>query len=274
MYTVSHERLRIEQQGSVMTATLCRGDAGNGMDRLLAESLVAWADQVVTSAQAGRLRVAVLRNQGFAFCVGGDLVHFTNAANMAAELSYVAGSIHEALKALTAAPVPIVTVVDGVAAGGGVGLALVGDIVIGTPATKFKMAYTSVGLSPDCGGSWFLTQRVGLGRALEMTLSDRTVGVDEAQRIGLVGPVSDSHAGTDQTVDQVTERLASMSRESLATTKRLIRSSLTTDLFAHLDMEAYNISRLGATADGLEGVRAFSEKRPPVFGNSRGAAVQ
>lgn len=271
MHAVSDERIRIRQRGAVMTATLCRGDVGNGIDRLLADSLVAWADRVVADAKAGRLRVAVLRNEGFGFCVGGDLVHFTSVANMAAELNYVAGSIHEAIKILVTAPVPIVTVVDGVAAGGGVGLALVGDIVIGSPATKFKMAYTGVGLSPDCGGSWFLTQRVGLGRALEMTLANRTVGVDEAERTGLVGPVSDSNAGIDQTVDQVTALLASMSRESLATTKRLIRSSMTTDLFAHLDVEAHNISRLGATPDGLEGVRVFSEKRPPVFEDSVGA---
>jgi 2-(1,2-epoxy-1,2-dihydrophenyl)acetyl-CoA isomerase len=266
MDTESNDHLAIDLQGTVLTATLCRGDVGNGMDRVLANSLAAFASQVVEGAKTGSVRVAVLRNEGFGFCVGGDLTHFTNASNLPTELQYVAETIHDALKTLTTAPVPIVTVVDGVAAGGGVGLALVGDIVIGTPATKFKMSYTSVGLSPDCGGSWFLSQRVGLGRALEMTLTDRTVAVEEAEKIGLVGPVCGADADLDQMVKGLTGRLTAMSKDSLATTKRLIRSSVTRDLFDQLDDEAHHITRLSATPDGAEGVRAFSEKRLPAFG--------
>jgi 2-(1,2-epoxy-1,2-dihydrophenyl)acetyl-CoA isomerase len=265
MNTGSNDHLRIDQEGTVLTATLCRAASGNGMDRALADSLVGWATQIMEGAKTGSVRVAVLRNEGFAFCVGGDLNHFTNASNLSAELRHVAETIHQALKMLTTAPVPIITVVDGVAAGGGVGLALVGDIVIGTPATKFKMSYTSVGLSPDCGGSWFLSHRVGLGRALEMTLTDRTVGVEEAETIGLVGPVCGADGDPNQVVKEVTARLTAMSMDSLATTKRLIRSSVTNDLFHHLDDEAHHITRLSATPDGAEGVRAFAEKRRPAF---------
>lgn len=261
----SNDHLAVRLQGTVLTATLRRGDAGNGMDRVLADSLANFSWKVVEGAEAGSIRVVVLRNEGFGFCVGGDLVHFAGASDLPAELEYVAQTIHEALKTLTTAPVPIITVVDGVAAGGGVGLALVGDIVIGTPATKFKMSYTSVGLSPDCGGSWFLTQRVGLGRALEITLTDRTVAVAEAERIGLVGPVCGAD-DLEQVVDVTTARLAAMSADSMATTKKLIRSSVTHDLFTHLDEEVHHITRLSGTPDGAEGVRAFSEKRRPVFG--------
>jgi 2-(1,2-epoxy-1,2-dihydrophenyl)acetyl-CoA isomerase len=261
----SNDHLAVDLHGTVLTGTLCRGDVGNGMDRVLADSLTAFAENVVEGAASGSVRVAVLRNEGFGFCVGGDLTHFTNASNLPEELQYVAETIHEAIKTLTSAPVPVITVVDGVAAGGGVGLALVGDIVIGTPATKFKMSYTSVGLSPDCGGSWFLTQRVGLGRALEMTLTDRTVAIEEAERIGLVGPVCGTDSDVDEVVAGVIGRLSSMSRESLATTKRLLRSSVNAALFDHLDDEAHHITRLSATTDGVEGVRAFAEKRRPAF---------
>jgi len=265
MHLLNNDHVAVALHDDVLTATLRRSDVGNGMDRVLADSLTAFAHDVVEGAEAGSVRVAVLRNEGFGFCVGGDLSHFSNATDLPAELQYVAETIHEALKVLIAAPVPLVTVIDGVAAGGGVGLALAGDIVIGTPATKFKMSYTSVGLSPDCGGSWFLTQRVGLGRALEITLTDRTVGVEEASRIGLVGPVCGPDADLDDTVRAVTSRLAAMGTDSLATTKRLLRLSVTADLTDHLDEEARQITRLSASADGAEGVRAFFEKRRPAF---------
>ncbi len=265
MHLLNNDHIAVALLDGVLTATLRRSDVGNGMDRVLADSLTAFAHDVIEGAKTGRVRVAVLRNEGFGFCVGGDLTHFSNAADLPAELQYVAETIHEAIKELIAAPVPLVTVIDGVAAGGGVGLALAGDIVIGTPATKFKMSYTSVGLSPDCGGSWFLTQRVGLGRALEITLTDRTIGVGEAERIGLVGPVSAPDADLDDTVRALTKRLAAMGTDSLATTKRLLRSSVTVDLTDHLDEEARQITRLSASADGAEGVRAFFEKRRPAF---------
>ncbi|AQT82359.1 hypothetical protein B1R94_28630 [Mycolicibacterium litorale] len=261
----SNDHVGVTLHDEVLTATLRRGDVGNGMDRVFADSLISFAHDLVECTQAGSVRVAVLRNEGFGFCVGGDLTHFSNATDLPGELRYVAETIHEALKVLVTAPVPVVTVVDGVAAGGGVGLALAGDIVVGTPATKFKMSYTSVGLSPDCGGSWFLTQRVGLGRALEITLTDRTVGVEEAERIGLVGPVCPPDADLDHAVHALTARLAAMGTDSLATTKRLLRSSVTTDLTDHLDEEARQITRLSSTPDGAEGVRAFFEKRRPTF---------
>ncbi len=265
MHLNSNDHVAVALQDDVLTATLRRVDAGNGMDRVLADSLTSFAYDVAEGAEAGSVRVAVLRNEGFGFCVGGDLIHFSNATDLPAELQYVAETIHQALKVLIAAPVPLVTVIDGVAAGGGVGLALAGDIVIGTPATKFKMSYTSVGLSPDCGGSWFLTQRVGLGRALEITLTDRTIGVEEAERIGLVGPVCGPDADLDDTVHALTARLAAMGTDSLKTTKRLLRSSVAAELAEHLDEEARQITRLSATADGAEGVRAFFEKRRPAF---------
>lgn len=258
---LSNDHLTVELTGPVLTATLCRSDAGNGIDRVLADSLAAWADQAVQGARAGVVRVAVLRNTGFGFCVGGDLKHFSGAENLPAELAYVVRTIHGAIEVLTQAPLPVITVVDGVAAGGGVGLALVGDIVIGTPATRFKMSYTSVGLSPDCGGSWLLTHRVGLGRALEMTLSDRTIGAEEAERIGLVGPLCTSHDELPALLGALVDRLSGMSADALATSKLLIRTSAMAQFGDHLADEEHHIVRLSATTDGAQGVQAFAQRR-------------
>jgi 2-(1,2-epoxy-1,2-dihydrophenyl)acetyl-CoA isomerase len=263
MTTHSNDHLRVELDERVLTATLCRGEVGNGMDRVLADALLAWAHQTLNGAASGEVRVAVLRNEGFAFCVGGDLAHFTQSKDRSAELRYVAETIHEALRLLAAAPVPVVTVVDGVAAGGGVGLALIGDIIVGTAATKFKMAYTDVGLSPDCGGSWLLTRRVGVGRALELSLTNRIVGVEEARAIGLVGPVGGDDL--NELVSGLVGRLARGSSDSIATTKRLTYAAATNGLSEHLDDEAISITRLSGSPDGREGLNAFIEKRQPVF---------
>ncbi len=259
----SNDHLRVELNDSVLTATLSRGAVGNGMDRVLADSLLSWARQIKLGVSLDEVRVAVLRNEGFAFCVGGDLAHFTQSSDRSGELRYVAETIHRALRLLAEGPVPVVTVVDGVAAGGGVGLALIGDIIVGTPATKFKMAYTDVGLSPDCGGSWSLTRRVGVGRALELSLTNRTVGLDEARAIGLVGPVGGDDL--EDLVSALVGRLVNGSRGSIATTKRLTYAAAINGFSDHLDDEALSITRLSGSRDGREGLDAFIQKRRPDF---------
>jgi 2-(1,2-epoxy-1,2-dihydrophenyl)acetyl-CoA isomerase len=261
---IDPDHLRVEVADGVSTARLSRPAAGNALDRQLADSLVRWAADLEEGANTGEIRVAVLRHDGPMYCVGGDLKHFLAADDTSAELKYVADTVHMAIKTLNASRVPLVTVVDGVAAGGGIGVALMGDIVIVSDKARFKMAYTDVGLSPDCGTSWLLTRRIGLARATEFALTNRVMSAAEAGTLGLVSLVVES-GNLEERVAETVASLAKGPRHAIAHTKRLLRKAEHSHPDDVLDDEAASIVAQSVSAEGVEGVRAFVEKRPSVF---------
>lgn len=262
--THASSTVRCEVRGRVAVATLCRADGSNGLDRPTADGLHAWAKGLQEAAGNGSVRVAVLRHEGFAFSVGGDLQAFRDADSFAGELRHVASETHEALRVLAGLPVPLVTVVDGVAAGGGLGLVLAGDIVFASESAKFRMAYLGVGLSPDCGVSWRVVRRLGSARAVEFALSNRVIGAEEALVLGLVSRVHPADE-LEASVHEFVELLARAPREAVAETLRLLRTSSSRSFSEALDDEADTIVRLSETTDGVEGVDAFFGKRRPMF---------
>lgn len=262
--TDASSTLRTENSDRISTATLCRPDGSNGLDRATADALYMWAKDVSAAAEAGSVRVAVLRNEGFAFSVGGDLRSFDATGNFADELKYVATQLHEALKVLTALPIPLIVAVDGVVAGAGVGIVMAADVAVASASSKFRMAYLGVGFSPDGGGSWQLARRLGHARAAEFALSNRFMKADEALSVGMVSRV----VGADDfatAVDDLVKQLAHAPKEAVAETLRLLRTAEARSLDEHLEDEANSIVRLSQTPDGVEGVSAFLGKRQPDF---------
>ena len=264
MTDASPSALRTENSDRISIATLCRPDGSNGLDRAAADALHAWAKDVSAAADGGSIRVAVLRNEGFAFSVGGDLRSFDAADSFADELRYVATQLHEALKILTALPIPLVVAVDGVVAGAGIGMVMAGDVAVASASSKFRMAYLGVGFSPDGGGSWQLARRLGHARAAEFALSNRVMRADEALSLGLVSRVVDADDFVPA-VNELVTHLAHAPREAVAETLRLLRTADSRSLDDHLEDEASTIVRLSQTPDGVEGVAAFLGKRQPAF---------
>lgn len=132
---------------------------GNALDLRTAEALRDAARAVAADPRGAVL----LRAAGGNFCVGGDLRAFAGRGTETGTYVHaVASAAHAAIQALYELPVPLVTAVRGAAAGGGVGLALVGDIVLAARSARFRLAYTAIGLTPDCGASWFLPRLVAL----------------------------------------------------------------------------------------------------------------
>lgn len=257
------DRVRWTTDDSIATITLARPDAGNGFDLAMAEAIREAARRVHDGARASTIRAAIITADGPAFSVGGDLQHFASSAERDKEMDNVAGAMHEALRLLAASEAPVITVVEGVAAGGGIGLALAGDIVLATQRAKFRMAYTAVGLSPDCGASWIVPRLVGQARALDLALTNRMVSAQEAAGWGLVSRLVEDDAVSEARA--LARLLAEGSAAALGSTKRLVRASVTSSYVEHLDAEAASISARVASTDGIEGVDAFLEKRRPTF---------
>jgi 2-(1,2-epoxy-1,2-dihydrophenyl)acetyl-CoA isomerase len=169
---------------------------------------------------------------------------------------------------LTTMNKPLVTAINGFAAGAGVGLALIGDIALASPQGKFAMAYSKLGATPDGGVSWLLPRLVGLRQAQELCLLNRTVDATEAASIGLVTRVVSTTGLLDEAA-ALAAKLAQGPTAALGATRRLLLDAYDRGLESHLAVENKTVAEHLAMPDGREGIAAFMEHRPAVFTGDR-----
>jgi 2-(1,2-epoxy-1,2-dihydrophenyl)acetyl-CoA isomerase len=207
----------------------------------------------------------LLHGGGTSFCTGGDVSAFGSATDPQQLVGDLATSFHRFLLALVATDVPVVAAVTGWAAGAGMSTALAADVIVGGPGTRFRPAYPSIGFSPDGGMSWSLPRLIGVARARDVLLTDTVVEGEQAHAWGMLTRlVPDDEVRAVALA--VATALAAGPRGSHAAIKALLRDSDGRTLGEHLPAEAASIAACAASADGREGVRAFLERRPPVFG--------
>jgi 2-(1,2-epoxy-1,2-dihydrophenyl)acetyl-CoA isomerase len=207
----------------------------------------------------------LVTGDGPTFCVGGDLKDFAgHGADRPQHLADITTYLHAAMSRLMRLPVPVVAAVQGSAAGAGMSLAAAADLVLAGASSRFVMAYTAIGLTPDGSGTWTLPRLVGLRRALELTLTNRRLSAEEAVAEGIATRV----VPDDQLADEalaLARSLAAGPTGALGAAKRLLRESIGRDLEAQLALETESLARAAGSADSREGIAAFLEKRPAEF---------
>ena len=161
-------------------------------------------------------------------------------------------------------PVPVIAMVNGVAAGAGANIALGCDIVIAARSASFIQAFSKIALIPDAGGTWLLPRLVGRAKALGLAITGDKLPAEAAERLGLIWAVVDDAALTEQTM-ALAQRLAAMSVKALAATRRALDDATMLDLAAVLSNEARVQGELARGADFREGVAAFLDKRSAKF---------
>ena len=249
-------------EDGVAWLTLARPDARNAIGPALA---AAFRDAADACAGNDAVRCVVLTGSGRFFCVGGDIDLFANAGDSAeAEVLALAHTFHAGVHRLATMEKPLVTAINGPAAGAGLSLAVLGDIAIAAASANFTAAFSSIGLTPDGGASWWLPRLIGLRRAQEMVLTNRRVGAEEAAMIGLI-----TRAVADTELMNATRETAALlaagATRALGRCRALLMASATADLAAQLDAEAMTIATACGGPEGREGVAAFLDKRPPDF---------
>lgn len=242
---------------------------GNALDLRTAEALRDTAAEVVADPGGAVL----LRSTGGSFCVGGDLRAFAGlGAGTGAYVHAVASAAHAAIQALYELPVPLVTAVRGAAAGGGIGLAVVGDIVLAGRSARFRLAYTAIGLTPDCGASWFLPRLLGPRRAADLILTNRVLTGDDAERWGLVSRSVDD-GELDDAARRIAADLAAGAGDALRASKGLLRVGAGEELRRHLAEEARLIAALADGRQAQDRMASFlaSGSRPKAGDGRAGA---
>jgi 2-(1,2-epoxy-1,2-dihydrophenyl)acetyl-CoA isomerase len=247
---------------NIATVLLNRPHAYNAFDFELIESLA----QYMTSLAADRnIRAVIISGEGKAFCAGGDLKYVLSMPQgPSAGFHELAARFHQAVLEIRRMPKPVIAAINGAAAGGGFSLALACDFRVMAKSAFLRQAYTSNGLSIDGGGSFVLPRLVGLGRALEIMAFDRPISSEQAMAWGLVTKiVKDEDVIKEAT--EMAQELASGSSASFGWSKRLLTDSFDSSFETQIEREREGLSACAGTAEGMEGLKAFSEKRKPVF---------
>ncbi len=253
----------VDRSDEVMWIRLNRPEVFNAFDEQMGLDFV----EALEGAADPASRCVVITGVGKAFCAGEDL--------RALGKDYASGGVPDlggilrrrynpAIEAIQNLRKPVVAAINGVAAGAGVSLALACDIRVMAAEASLVVAFSKVGLVPDSGGTWLLPRYLGVGRAFEMAISTDPISASGAAELGLVNEVVDG-AELETRVADLAATLAAGPTVALAEIKRLIWSASGVDLKEHLEAEAVAQAVAGATADHIEGVAAFSEKRPPKF---------
>ncbi len=203
----------------------------------------------------------VITGSGGAFCSGGD-IKAMNSRDPAAVLERMRHSYSWAYP-LMVSEKPVVAAVNGVAAGAGFSLALMGDIILAGESATFRAGFPAIGAAPDLGIAFTLTRAIGAARAKDILMTNRVLTARDAEAMGLVSRVM-----ADEVLMAEALKLAHQLAEgpvSLSLTKELVNRAFTSSLAEFLEHEALTQAAAFGTADFAEGVAAFLEKRKPVF---------
>jgi 2-(1,2-epoxy-1,2-dihydrophenyl)acetyl-CoA isomerase len=255
------ETVLYSAQAGVATLRMNRPERHNGLDLPMVQAL----DAALDRAQAEGARAVVLTGAEGRFCVGADLQSVLAALGGAGGDPMVfVEALHALVLRLRALPMPLVCAINGTCAGGGLGLALAGDLTWAAESATFTPAFTAIGLSPDTGTAWHLPRAVGARKALELFLTNPRLSAAEALDLGIVARVVPDDA-FEAAVAKLAGRIARGPTAALVRTRALVDAGSGGGLAAHLQAEMDGVREALASADFMEGVAAFVQKRAPAF---------
>jgi 2-(1,2-epoxy-1,2-dihydrophenyl)acetyl-CoA isomerase len=257
------EKIKVSIEERVAVLELNRPDALNAIDMEMRRDLLSALDQAARDPQIGAL---VLTGAGKAFCSGADLKNA--AANPDSSLRRTARTLlHDfqpILETITRLDKPVIAAVNGAAVGVGMSLVLACDLVVMAKNAFLMAPFVNVGLIPDGGVAWFLSQRIGYSRAFEVLAEGQKLDAERCLGLGIANRAAEPTSLRSETLKWATS-LAGRAPLAMALTKRVARLSTTVGLSEILTVEAELQTFLASTDDAREAIAAFGEKRTPSF---------
>ena len=261
---MSFESLKYEINETVAVVTMNRPDALNALSLQLTKDL----KSAIEKAVADKARAVVLTGEGRAFCSGGDLremqMMWQKEGRIEAFMEEPLKALHDVILLIRETPIPFVAAVQGVCAGAGTNFALACDLVFASEDATFNEAFVRIGLSPDCGGSFFLPRVVGEKLAAEIFMTGETISAEQAFELGMINRVVSSENLMTEAM-QMAQKLAQKPTAAIGRIKQMLNAAYSNDLRQQLDLEHKLQIESGKGNDFKEGVQAFFEKRQPKF---------
>ena len=256
----SYQTLLYNVTDGVCTITLNRPEVYNAFNEKMKEE---FNDALKEAGRDAQVRAVVIRGAGDkAFCSGQDLKEHSGSKRSLKES--LDKNYNPMIRKIRTMEKPVIAMINGVAAGAGCSLALACDMRIMSTTAKLIEIFIRIGLVPDSGSHWFLPRLVGMSRAFEYAATGRDIPADEAERVGLVNKAVPPGALEVETLD-LARRLAKAPTKAIGLIKRTLNKALASDLESILEYEALIQQIASGTEDHQEGLRAFLEKRQPVF---------
>lgn len=256
-----YDNFRIERDGPIARITIDSTSRLNALNPEMGGELLDWSTTVPFEDD---IRCLTITAAGDAFGAGADLARLAGDESDTPTIRALASQLHDAISHLHRAPVPIVTGVNGVAAGAGFSLAIMGDIVILSDRGRLEFAYPRLGLTGDGASTFFLPRLVGLRRAKEIVLRDDPIGPERAVELGLATEVVEA-ADLEERVSAAAADLASGPTWALGRTKRLLTESFDRELEGQMAAETETIAAATTTADYERAYEAFFGEGEPDF---------
>lgn len=247
-------------ESGVAEIRLNRPDVLNSFNKALASEL----QQALAVCKTNKtIRAILLTGEGRGFCAGQDLAEAI-AQDAPPIREIVKTYYNPVINLLREIEKPVICAVNGVAAGAGANIAFACDIVLASSAATFIQSFSKIGLIPDSGGTFFLPRLIGLQRASALMFTGDKLTAEDAKQLGLVYKVFDPENLYPE-ADKLAKQLAQMPTKGIGLTKRALNNSFSNDLQAQLLVEENLQEEAGNSHDFNEGVKAFIEKRKPVF---------
>ncbi len=259
---MTYDTLLSSLNNNVLTITLNRPDVFNALNEQMKKEL----NEALREAEKDpQTRCLVIRGAGEkAFCSGQDLKEHSGTETRRSLKDSLEKMYNPMIRRMRNMEKPIVGMINGVAAGAGMSIALACDLRIMADTARLIEVFIRIGLVPDSGSHWFLARLVGMAKAFEYAALGQDITAAEAERVGLVNKVVPL-AELERTTMELAERLAKAPTKSIGLIKRALNKALSSDLDTLLDYEAYLQEIASRTDDHREGVQAFLEKRAAQF---------
>lgn len=258
------ETIILEKKDTIAWISFNRPQAMNSFNQQMSKDLL---EVVRDVEQDSSIRAVVLQGAGDLFMAGGDIGFFAeniDSLGDSPEGREIFSCLNQAISILHNLPKPVLAGVHGSCAGVGISFMLAADLIIAAEDTKFNLAYTGLGITPDGGASYALPRAIGLQRALQLVLLSEPFTANDAEKYGLVNWVVSS-AELPAILNKTAQRLANGPTKSFANCKRLLRQSLNNDLEQQLELEAESFLNMTKTQDFKSAVLGFVNKQAVQF---------